>query len=698
MARDGGGGVKKRRFRKRGGAKKKKKTDNGPPADDKGDRQGPPKRTRYAPEEQAPLPHQSGSFSGNYSANYSGFDTPASSLEPNLLSYVLKIQEDLNELTGGPDFNQQKPVVHADDDDDDDVPAPHVLLARNALSELQPKMHEVAMDPCGSHILELLFRFADDDETMASTLSSMVSLGSGRLAVLAEHRCGSHVLQALVTAVSSPDFAGSVAHPAMLGIVRLLSEWDFGTLVSVMSNSSGSHVLRTIFAALAGIPVDEPREAKIDDSEGGKIRTYIERLKREVPPEWMEGLKHAADCLLSSENPSDIQNLAWETASCASLQGLVAGLSCCDSSSAEKLARTVMENQLQDLVYHPVGSRFVERAIACLGSGIIWEEVKDHIGELVQHPRGNFVAQRIFLGLKGRGQIVFVWNQVEEMMPKLLGFGAAREGVVLALLRSTENEGDVIIQRRANRAVSKALGMTGANAKDLIGVLLTGSVDSWAFWRESIANCGKGGLGIRETDHDVLQCPRSLPYFNTIGLLMARCLLRFSEGAGQTARDSMGTLSQLDLLALCGNPVGSRLLEQWIDLDPKNAARFLNALLSNGGKFAVCGAARSPYGSQLLSRTVPQVPEKLRGQVLGHLAERMSDLKLHRFGTIAIRKCRVEQYARDGMNAQGGYSAKDNRRRLFSDILDGDGDTKSPASPAKQRKSKSKSKKVRASS
>lgn len=677
--------MKKRRFRKRGGANKKKKVDNDLSTQENGEQQGPPKRTRHAAEERAPMQHHS----TNYSATYTGFDTPVSSLEPNLLSYVRKINEDLLRMTDG---LQTSSVRGNDDDDDDDVPPPQVLLSRNALSELQSKMHEVAMDPLGSYVLEKLIRFADDDETIAGTLSSILSLGSGRLAVLAEHHCGSHVLQKLVEGVSSPDFACSVADPVMMGIGRHLAEWNFDTMTSVMSNAYGSHVLRAMFAALVGIPAEEPREAKIDDSEGGRIRTYIERLKRDVPAEWMDGLKHAANCLLNSENSSQLQHMVWETASCASLQGLLAGLTCTDKASAEKLANAVMGNQLQDLVYHQVGSRFVERAIACLGAGVIWEQVKDNIGEIVQHPRGNFVAQRIFLGLKGRGQVGFVWNQVEEMMPKLLGVGTARAGVVLALLRSTENEGDNVIQRRANRAVSKSLGITGANAKDFVGVLLTGSLESWAFWRESIKSGGKNGLGIRGNDNDVLQCPRSLPYFNTIGMLIARCLLRFSDGASQNARDSMGTLSQLELLALSGNPVGSRLLDQWIDLDPKNATRFLNAVVSNGGKFAVCAVARSPYGSQLLSRTVPQAPKKLQERVLGHLVECMGSLKAHRFGTIAIRKCRVEQFARMGTNLNSEYSAKDNRRRLFSDILDGNDDSKSPASSVKHRKVKTESK------
>lgn len=667
--------IKKRRFRKRGGAKKKKKVEDEPTQNeghlghdyaDKRHNEVPKKQDIQARVFRNPRPFE-----------MSGIE--ATTLDRDLFSYLAKIQSDLNAMTE----NGQSFATGFQDDEDDDL-SPSELLAQNALSELQSKMHEVAMDPSGSRVLESLLKVAKDEAVIASSLASVLSLGSGRVAVLAQHRCGSHVLEALISRVSS--FPGSVpeVQDAMKGLVKVLSEWNLETLLEVMNSMSGSHTLRVVFAVLAGIPVEEPREAKLDDSEPQKLLSYVERSRKETPHEWHAGIQHCAQLLLACEDDKQLQQLPWQTATCTVLQSLVAALSCIDRALAKKLATTVLGTQLSDFVFDRCGSRFVERIITCLGAGIVWSEVKEHLTELINHPCGNFVAQRIFFGLKGRAQVKSVWDEIEDSIPRLLGFGSAREGVVLALLRATEVEGGDVLQRRAIKTVAKAIGTVGDKTKDLIGVLINGSAESWLHWRETIITCGVSGLGIRGKDSDLLQSPRELPRLTTVGMLSARCLLRYPGISGQNARDSMASLNQLEVLALCGDAVGSRLLEQWVALDSKNLTRFLNSLLSTQPN-AVLGAARSPYGAQLLSRSVVCAPRNLQKQIMDILSAKITTLKSHRHGEIVVRKCRLEQYIHQEDEWFKHGSTRATRTRIFADILN---DVHEESSSKNQPKSK----------
>lgn len=640
------GSVKKRRFRQRGGAKKKKKphSDGGPAQD----------------AEQA-RPYYEGGDNYRYQEHrnhrtYEALAYESTTLDADLFSYLQKIQADLNSMIEDVRFQ----------DDEDGEPTAAELLAQNALSEFESKMHEVAMDPVGSRVLENLFKVAKDETIIANVLASLLSLGSGRVAVLSQHHLASHVLEALVTRVASLPRTVLAVHDAMTQLTKVLSAWDLETLISVMGVVSGSRVLRVIFAALVGIPVEEPREAKLGDSEPRNLKSYVERLRKDTAEEWHAGISSCAELLLT--DATQLEKLPWETASCTALQSLIAASTCIDRPLGKKLATAALGKQLSDLVFDRCGSRFVERVVTCLGAAVVWDEVQGHLGELISHASGNFVAQRVFLGLKGRAQVKSVWDEVEKLLPKMLGFASAREGVALTLVRAAEVEGGDALQRRASKSVANAIGAVGDKTKHLMGLLLTGSIDSWMHWRETIENGGLNGVGIRGKDSDFLHTPREVARFGTVGMLIARSLLRYSGVAGQTARDSMASLTQLELVALCGDAVGSRLLEQWIALDSKNHNKFLLSLLS-AKPSAVFGAAKSPYGAIILSRCVAGAPRNLQKQVMGALSAKIELLKAHRHGEVVVRKCRVEQFMHQEEEWFDSGSVFATRSRIFADIL-----------------------------
>lgn len=684
-----------RRFRKRGGAKKKKKND----ARDASS--APPD---LAPRENEHHPHGVGAGEGedphqaawgrqSYGGGEKGYGVGGhgyggggygaggadSHLDPELLSYLLKLRDDLEQL----DPIGEVSAAWANSPDrysiDDDVPPPPVLLARNALTELRQRVHEVARDSSGSRLFEKLLRYASDGSAVAAVLDAVLALGASRVSALAQHRNGSHVLETMLRMVSKESMSAEGVEAAMKRLVAVTEEWTADELLEIIQSSSASHVFRVVVASLAGLPEDEPKESKLDDSSPTKIRSYVDRMGVEVPDEWLSAVRSLAERILEEGARRDLLGLVWAPASCAALQALLSGVVRTDKDLGTRLAQALIGSQLEELMMNPCGSRFVERAVVCLGSSMVMETVKGRLAEFAENGRANFCVQRILLGINGRGAVMGAWDELEESVVKMMGFGSTREGVVLALLRSTEAEGDENCRRRASRCVAKASGATGAKAKELAGVISTGSDEIWSRWKVAVNELGGSGLGVRGRPDDVLRVPRTVPRLSLLGVLMARCLMRYPGGPGQGARDSMATLTPTELLALCGDVMGSRLVEQWLDSEEsvgggKNAGRVLACMFGENDMAGIAAASRNPYASRVLIRASGLVMGDNRKRVMEALAMGYASLRSDRHGRIVVRKCRVEQYMQRGDQWANEESVRDTRHRIFAEILVDDED------------------------
>lgn len=644
---------KKRRFKPRGGTKKKPRKSEPAEADGSGS-------SSKRPENDGGGPRQfESSRKGRPAPLLSVTGSESTTLDRDLFTYLVRIQDELNSMA---ETDEKLEYFHGVDetvnDFDSDMLPPSVLIARNALSEIVPRLHEVAMDPAGSRIVESVLQYSFGGDVLIEAFNSVLSLGANRVLALAQHRCASHVLQGILNGIGQMQVSPALTN-SMHKFGKVIQAWDYNSFKATMEEMSGSHVLRSVFAVLAGIPFDEPREAKIDDSNPTPISPYFERSKKNTLGEWHLGITHCAQLIVDAD-AADVQKMAWSTASCGALQSLVAATTVADRALSKKLVKHVHGEQLSDLVFDRCGSRFVERAITCLGAAIVWDKVKGHLCEMIDHPKGNFVVQRLFLGMKGRAQVKSAWDEVEEKVPGMVRLRSSREGVVLSMLRAAEAEGGEAMQRRASKCIAKAFGATRDNAKNFTGIVLAGSVDAWSSWRERIGKIGD--------NDDVYESPLGVSGFKTINMLMARCLLRYPGAAGQVARDSMATLSPMELLVLSSDAVSSRLLEQWLEIDPKNCVKVLEAVL-RGDARSVMSAARSPYGTMLLSKCIPSVPRELQDRVMQILASKVNELKNHRFGTVVIRKCRVESYVRDKDAWYDEKAVLATRRRMFADIL-----------------------------
>jgi len=661
---------KKRRFKARGNSGKSTKSDSGGGGGGGGGyyRGGNPKKAAEKDEgKSAPDGYSGGgggygnSYGNGYSSGVAMFNADSTTLDQDLFAYLVRIQEDLNAMLSEAPQNDDENVF-------DELP-PVVLLAQNALSEITPRIHEVAMDPMGSRLLQSLIKNARNESVISGVLGSLLSLGTNRVVALAQHRCASHVLQDSITVAAT--VAGNRA--VMEKLVGVVTSWDFYTIRDIISEGSGSHVMRAIFAVLAGIPMEEPRESKLDDSNPVPIVPYFKKDDIDPTPlEWHKAITHVVEQLMGV-NPEQIQKLVWTTASSGALQVLIAACTVIDRALSKKLVKICMGENLSDLVWDTCGSRFIEHVVTCLGAGIIWDLIKNHLSEMIADRNANFVVQRVLLNMKGRAQVKAAWDILEPKIPEMLK--GRKNGVVLAMCRAAEAEGGDVLQKRAAKAIAKALNATGEDLKHFIGAVIMGSMNYWKSIKEEIASSGF-------EKQDVLKIPTK---FNTINVLLARCLLRYKGSASQTIRDSMGALSQLEILALAANSGGSRVLEQWMELNVKNCTKFLHATLMHDG-VPVIGAARSPYGTQLLARCIPLCGANLQKKVMDILVGKLESLKTHRFGSIVVRKCKVDLYNHRPDDWMSLGSGRESRARIFADILNdagGSGDTNGRKKEAK---------------
>lgn len=656
------------RFRKRGGAKKKKKASSSsatPPAD---------------------FPASAPRVDFTPSGYVSGFQSTPSTLDSDISSYLSQLQTTLHSLD--PDGSLAAAFSTSPSLDVDDPP-PSVLLARNALHELAPRIAELSRDGFASHLLESLIRACADASALSATLTSALAAGPGRFASLAAHHAASHVLDAALLALALMTEAEDAKHALDL-LADTVGKWDPHHVVEVVTSASGSHVFRTIVSTLAGVPREEPREAKLDDSERGRIRSYIDRMATDVPEEWRKAVRNVAEGLLDTDT-INLHDMTWTPAPCTALQALLASVSVSDKELAKRFADTCLNGEEESLMRNACGSRFVERAVLCLGASVMKGAYKGRLRELAQDPKANFVVQRILLGLRGRGEIMSAWDELEEAVPGMLGFGKTREGVVLSLLRATEAEGDENCRRRASRCIARACGTVGEKAKSFVGVLMLGSPEMWTRWQRVVADMGRTGLGVKGRPGDVLHVPRSLPNPSLLGILIARCIMRFPGGPGQTVRDSMATLSGEEVLALIGHPVGSRLVEQWIDGETaaatrKMAGKVMQAVAGEEDAYGVLAVVRNPYGAQVVIRCAAVVAAPMRKTIMEALASDFEQLKTHDCGQMVVRKCRVEHYMRRGNEWEHQETARETRERLFADILDDDGEEEDHEANTKKRK------------
>ena len=312
------------------------------------------------------------------------------------------------------------------------------MLMRAALNEIDGKELALATDPNCSLVMENLSRHAS-----TKALRILLDRISGNVYVLATHRFGSHVLQALLFSAQHKldhDAGGGAAQDTDQGVLRTLPQLVHDVfaelephMISMMSDAFATHVLESLVGVLTGAPLEgagelrSRRSAKyrakgqqrsaVDASSGA---AHVSNEPTRVPEDFFplvlrlytgikEGIstaqlrsfasdKSAAPCLslllrLESGLTDRHGSLAWKHDS------LTAAV--LDEAEEEATRSDFIEAALRDAV----ASHVLESALLGASEDSVlrfWRVyVRGRVAKLGAHPCGNYVVAALIRLLPG---------------------------------------------------------------------------------------------------------------------------------------------------------------------------------------------------------------------------------------------------------------------------------------------------------
>eukprot|EP00172_Hildenbrandia_rubra_P004063 Plantae.Rhodophyta-Hildenbrandia_rubra.ctg7508.p1 GENE.Plantae.Rhodophyta-Hildenbrandia_rubra.ctg7508~~Plantae.Rhodophyta-Hildenbrandia_rubra.ctg7508.p1 ORF type:complete len:729 (-),score=122.42 Plantae.Rhodophyta-Hildenbrandia_rubra.ctg7508:2874-5003(-) len=622
-------------------------------------------------------------------------------LDAGLVSYLTQISESLTNLENGEEGEEE----HAKDSPEEGDTSARGLLVKNSLMELVPRIHEVARDPLGSRILEKLIEADSNGDAVRRLCETLFLSGKGRVLDVAQHRCGSHVLEKLIETVGKEGAVEAKGpSPGMLLLADFAESLTGDDIVFLISDARGSHVFRVLVAVLAALPIDEPRQAKLEDYNGARPTPYFLSDAYSTTDRAKSSLVALNYSLVNGN--TDFGSLSGDPYTSAALQGLLSACMVAEESGVEasKLAVAALGGAeltyLSDMCFHTSGSPLVERIILCIAFGSCEEaknmlkklasEFDGHMVEMAEDARANFVLQRwLLFGVKDRGGVSRAWNSLEQKISSLIGCTSPREGVVLALARCAEVYGDDNLRRKVSRAIVKAVsGREHMGPKDIIVNTMAASEKRAINILESVRKWGDQSYMLPPSEQVSAKAssrpPRSNAYikpcntmqrFSHVGVLLARCLIRYKGNAGQPIRESMCSLSECMILALSLDSVAARAIEQQIatGYSPKLATSVLKITLSRNDNAILLGMARSPSGSIVLQRSVEAATTvDEREIVIKKLSQLREQLGEESAAKILLRKLRVEEYMERPKMWRERELGKRTIRGLFNEIFEGD--------------------------
>ena len=409
-------------------------------------------------------------------------------------------------------------IAAADPDDggkegDEDPDAAASLVAHAALQELAGLVQAAARDGVGSRVLEQLLDATDAADVVNEVAVSLLAAGGARAAGLAKHRCGPHVVQPLLGRLTSDAAAAGPTAPPSPGLAAALGWLDAlpaAGVVGLMADARGSHVFRAAVTGLAGVPPSPPRSSAVDAgaplTAEAAASSYITEAAWPMPEAAGAAVVRLAGVLVD-DLPAGVSLdcLAREPATSAALQALLARTFVWDAPVVTRLDTATLGGDgclgTWGLATDMAGSRLVESAVLAFcgqpGAGAPGTVVGDiaaallpRLAAAVAHPTANYVlAATLPQALTSRGAVASALDALDEgdAFATAAGLASGREGVVLSLGRAAAAHGDAGVRARFTKALARALGAVGADAKHLTPALIVDSLPRLTRWRAAVS-------------------------------------------------------------------------------------------------------------------------------------------------------------------------------------------------------------------
>ncbi|KAF3931757.1 hypothetical protein ABW19_dt0210627 [Dactylella cylindrospora] len=482
-------------------------------------------------------------------------------------------------------------------------------FTQNVLRESENKELKMACSQGCSRLLEKLICLADPGR-----LKLVFQRFYGHFVHLMSHRFGSHCCEALLAAAAAlaaqeylqpapTESESTEAHVSTENLfLYTVSELE-PSIDSLLMNSFGSHVLRTLFLVLSGSPLGSPsHKTLVHSKKKEKISLVADKTAdvrsqpRQVPESFREALSKIINTLTTDITRDSIRNLATDPLGSPTLQllieldlgrsrkyktkiedSLVGKLLLPQPGDEERDADTT-RSFVKMLLQDTVGSHLLERVVSCVPKKTFMQlynqYFKGQLGKLAVDEKPSFVVVKIL-------------EKLEQQELK------SAEGELRAVLPQLLEEHRVLVIRSVIENCSKHGISADEFCETLFSTWNSAGVDNPLLEMLEVQQKELEDLDSQTTQEKEKKNPRLLH-----ASLLVQALLATPGKCSEKAKEYITSCPPLTLKQLCKHQTASHALQKSLTSEPLDIAykRKFATLLSG----SIVELAIHPIGSHLV--------------------------------------------------------------------------------------------------
>ncbi|XP_015776998.1 PREDICTED: nucleolar protein 9-like [Acropora digitifera] len=587
-------------------------------------------------------------------------------------------------------FERVENVINDDDFEDEES---RELFVENVFSQIENNEIKLFCDRTISRTMEKLSLYFSDIQ-----VRKILQNIEEHYSKVAMDKCGSHVLQTLVCVipkairsersyqrkVSEEDKNVKGTEELFLSLCSRLQE-DFSKLAD---HVNGSHVVRAVIEVLGGV--------KLSDQVIRSRASYFVKPTETVaiPESFSPILKHFTEMVITM----DLQKLVLHPVSNPLLQTLLLVLHTKNQSLCKKLCKAVMsqidmfsskveessaqkrpkndaaeENQGNEeesnyrvpiLFSNEISSYMIEKILLVV-SPKLWQKIYDsyfesHLPQLGQHPVANFVVQYLMASITDKSQA----NQViVELLPYIEDFLMLGHVGVVARMAETVAQFQ-IKQKKFLKALLNAFHCKEKTKRSSAVVLISSLTTHEVFF------------GLRPEEQNVLEEDNSnseavsndtkLKSVNYHGVLILKALFDFQDT--NKIVSSFLSLSLEDVMILANDPVGSYAVEAFLksrSVTNEQKHMFIEKMKGTYSKLSC-----EKGGSRVVEACWRNAEVNYKKAITEELAQSEQQLKANFYGKFVLRNCGVEHFKRKDKSWHEQEQRTAKKMKLLEDILE----------------------------
>jgi len=615
-------------------------------------------------------------------------------------------------------FERVENVINDDDFEDEES---RELFVENVFSQIENNEIKLFCDRTISRTMEKLSLYFSDIQ-----VRKILQNIEEHYSKVAMDKCGSHVLQTLVCVIpkairSERSYQRKVSEEnknvkgteeLFLSLCSRLQE-DFSKLAD---HVNGSHVVRAVFEVLGGVKLSDlvirsrashqsreryghsvkkgasAAQTQVGTAFESNIVKPIETVA--IPESFPPILKHFTEMVIKM----DLQKLVLHPVSNPLLQTLLLVLHTKNQSLCKKLCKAVMsqidmfsskveespaqerprndaaeENQSIEeesdyrvpiLFSNEISSYMIEKILLVV-SPKLWQKIYDsyfesHLPQLGQHPVANFVVQYVMASITDKSQA----NQVTvELLPYMEDFLMLGHVGVVARMAETVARFQ-IKQKKFLKALLNAFHCKEKTKRSSAVFLISSLTTHEVFF------------GLRPEEQNVLEEDNSnneavsndakLKSVNYHGVLILKALFDFQDT--NKIVSSFLSLSLEDVMILANDPVGSYGVEAFLksrSVTNEQKHMFIEKMKGTYSKLSC-----EKGGSRVVEACWRNAEVSYKKAITEELAQSEQQLKANFYGKFVLRNCGVEHFKRKDKSWHEQEQRTAKKMKLLHDILE----------------------------